>query len=261
MISDIYIDIIFQLQSLGIIHEYELLAGLVIKEENFFNFDPNYLANFKNYSSWGSYDGLSFKELVALVTDDYSLDLIERNNPHITFERIFFPRFGICLKAINYSANYFDFHLIGVQYSDILIYPTDESKRTIHGPDLLSQTGEEIRLVAGKDQINSYIVDISILDNTKSPDEDFCNPDDNYNYLKCVDDVINKDLVPKYGCVPEWLSDKKPCTVIDNSNFSKYFIEQYASPYFYMFETEVQKKCRSPCQQQVHQHFYFQYLA
>ena len=117
------------------------------------------------------------------------------------------------------------------------------------------QTGEEIRLLAGKDQINSYKVDVSISDTTQSADEDDCNPNDKYNYLECVDDVINEDLVPKYGCVPEWLSDKKPCTTIDMLNFSSYFQDQYCAPYFYLFGTEVQKKCKLPCQQQVHAYY------
>ena len=126
-------------------HEYELLAGLIAKQENMVNFDVNnYMTNFENYSSWGDYVGLSFEELVALVTDDTILDLIEETNDYNKFERILFPRFGNCLKAVNYSTSYFNLYLYEAIFSDIIIYITDESRRTVHGPDLFSQTGIDI---------------------------------------------------------------------------------------------------------------------
>lgn len=201
--------------------------------------------------SWGDSINLTYSELVAEVTDLHDLEQIEWNNPDLNFTRFFYPRFGYCVEVNNYSLHRFMINLWFGHNNDIFIYLTDKSLKTDFGIHHSSQTGNAIMLDANKSLIYSFTVDISIMDSSYSAEEDGCENSKKYKFTECVDEEVNKDLIPKFGCVPGWLSGRKPCTTITKNNFLHYFVEKYVLPYYYLLMTKAQSLCKLPCITQV----------
>ena len=49
-------------------------------------------------------------------------------------------------------------------------------------------------------------VSIVSYDMSVAPDENHCNPEEDYNVADCVVESIKTDLLEKMGCIPPWLS-------------------------------------------------------
>ena len=94
--------------------------------------------------------------------------------------------------------------------------------------------------------MNSYTVDISILDSSYSAEEDGCENSKKYKFTECVDEEVNKDLTPTFKCVPGWLSGRNPCATIKRNNFLGYFKENYVRLYHFLLMTKAQSLCRFP---------------
>ena len=201
--------------------------------------------------AWGDHINLTYSELVAKVTDLHDVEQIEGNNPDLNLTRVLYPRFGYCLEVKNYPLHKVIINLWSGHNNDIYIYFTDKSLKTDFGIHHSSQTGNVIILDASKSLMNSFTVDISIVDSSYSADEDSCENSKKYKFTECVDEEVNKDLIPKFGCVPGWLSGRKPCATITKINFLSYFVDSYVVPYYYLLMTKAQSLCMLPCITQV----------
>ena len=86
---------------------------------------------------------------------------------------------------------------------------------------------------------------------------DNCLPHDKEEELfnDCVDKELTKDLLPKLGCIPPWLSTHNNCDGIyeKNGTLNKSFYksgavyENYSVPTLYKDQNKAQKKCKKPC--------------
>ena len=201
--------------------------------------------------SWGDHINLTYSELVAEVTDRHDIEQIEWNNPDLNLTRVLYPRFGYCLEVNNYSLDRVYIDLKKGHNNDIYVYLTDKSLKTYFGIHHSSQTGNAIMLDAKKSLMNSYTVDISIVDSSYSAEEDGCEHNKKYKFIECVDEEVNKDLTPTFRCVPGWLSGRKPCATIKRHNFLGYFEKNYVKLYHFLLMTKAQSLCRLPCITQV----------
>ncbi len=178
-------------------------------------------------------------------------DQIKKSNLEINgklkYELI--PKFGLCLKLMNFSLDYIRFHLMFDLHNNIEVFITDDIQKTHFGFFIESQIGDQITIEAGKRMLYSYKVKLNIFNNEQSAQEDNCNNHKNYNYSQCVDEQIFKEFDPVYGCVPNWLSLRNPCKKVipipENLETS------YAIRYFTLQQTSAEMKCKKPCLHQV----------
>lgn len=218
-------------------HEYYLLIGS--------------MKGSPNVSSWGYHMNITYPELVSNVTDVDELDLIELWNPGLNLERKLFPRFGICLKSTNYSLKRLDIYLWEKIDKDVMVFLTEDSLKTNYGIQYSSQVGDKIKIEPEKANIYTFKISISIYDISQSADNGNCVQDDGYDFAACVDDKTFDDLNIRMGCVPMWLSERSPCTLVDNQTMKEYFEQNYVFTYFWLLDTPAQRKCKLPCRKQV----------
>ena len=217
----------------GYIHEWFFLNGRSMSQWN--------------VSSWGSNVNKSFPELLHEIVDHEDIAFLKERNKKIFWKRIIFPKYGFCLEAKNYTLNQQYFRIPVKLNNDLLIYLSNGGQSKYYGINMESQIGEKIKILKNEALGYSYGIKVRLYNQQASYKKDNCNKDENYNYGKCVDDETFKDLYPKLGCVPEWLSAKSPCTVIP---YSDYF-QSYADDYFYLQPTKAESKCKDPCFKQV----------
>ena len=78
-----FVELVFniKLRKAGYGHEYSFAMGELG--------DP---LNPKKYLSWGKHLELNFSQLVATVTDDHDLLVVEKNNTDLNLKRVLIPR-------------------------------------------------------------------------------------------------------------------------------------------------------------------------
>ena len=213
--------------------------------------------NASNKTSWGHHHNISFDDLIEDIFDiEKAIDINFANYEHVVDETApklniskeyfeqnfdFVPPYGFCMDIEQFSDEF------AIKSSEKLkIYITDKRYRSFFNVDHSSQKGIPIRV--DMSETNMFDVDIKISSTCQLSKSVRIT---NEEYLKCVDDKIQKEVGKVLGCVPPWMSGNNQCNGTYEERFAESRIPRYVYKYvlapFTFRNTEIEKKCRKHC--------------
>ena len=156
--------------------------------------------------SWNKDDNknMSFEDFMAKAIDSNNSKIIVRSVTRRKFlhtRNILCPDYGNCIEL----SKGFDYHDAIISLitqpsltKDASVFVTDRSGYTKFGIDLKSQIGDGIQFLAGNFK-SYYNIKFEENDDRQVANEMNCNPDENYSYNECVNQMINKEFMPRLG--------------------------------------------------------------
>ena len=210
--------------------------------------------------SWkGKWGNKTYTDLEDIILDsDYSSiksdSLIRSTNLWNVNEKIkrtfLFPQ-GICLKIEN-QLQYKDIKISSTE--DMNIYFVDPASandiRTEETPNAKSRIGPTSNtLFAFRNyELEFFLYDNSIHDGTSCTDY----TKTARSYRECLNDILAKEFIATYGCLPAWVSTKSKITCEEETNIDANAMRDTPlykdiSDLVRNLETDMFKRCLSPC--------------
>ncbi len=208
--------------------------------------------NNTEYLSWENGDTLKFPAMVDSILDNSTLERVSlgftKNFTNLTPNKILYPKFGYCLEYTNEKLEdiFVGIIDIGEELVHVNVYITATETRTKFAYDFSSMRSSKIKIPTEKPMTQNFQIDVELHDDSKADEN--CDKNENYSYKICVNSELEEMLLPRYSCIPPFLSDSNQCSKIKYSQFTNSdIVRNYTTPYWTLTRLQAQKNCKTPC--------------